>query len=197
MSPSQAVGLALAPEIADLRHQFISIRSDASELVSGLKESQFNWRPNPQSWSMAECLLHLNMVGERYAKELEKVLEDPRVRARTGRGPFEHGPFARWMLAGTEPPPKSKSKAPRSFRPAYGQPLNAVMPTFFHLQDRLVRLVEQSDGLHLHKIRVPAPGMGPVRFNLHSTFSWIAAHERRHLWQARQVRQQPAFPSLP
>jgi rubrerythrin len=35
----------------------------------------------------------------------------------------------------------------------------------------------------------------PVRFNLLLTLEWIAAHERRHLWQARQVRENPAFPT--
>jgi transposase len=35
-----------------------------------------------------------------------------------------------------------------------------------------------------------------VRLNLHLTLAWIAAHERRHLWQARQVRRHPAFPPI-
>jgi rubrerythrin len=30
---------------------------------------------------------------------------------------------------------------------------------------------------------------------LHITFAWIAANERRHLWQARQVRGHAGFPA--
>jgi len=185
----------LAPELAALDGQFAAIKADAAELVAGLKESQFNWRPAPHRWSMAECLLHLNIVGDRYVHAIEKALDEVKSRGLTGQGPFGYGFLGKWLLANTEPPPKRTFRAPRSFTPAYGQPLTAVMPTFFHLQDQLMLQVEQSNGLHLEKVKVPAPGMGPIRLNLHISFAWIAAHERRHLWQARQVRQDAGFPA--
>src|SRR5215469_7259883 len=109
-----------APELAELRTQFLDAKTDASELAAGLKESQFNWRPNNGGWSMAECLLHLNMVGDRYVRVLEKSLDEARARGQLGQGPFLHGMLSRWILENTEPPPKRKFKAPRSFRPAYG-----------------------------------------------------------------------------
>lgn len=185
---------ASTPELAELQRQFAAAKDEACALVNGLKESQFNWRPGPHSWSMAECLLHLNIVGERYAHVLEQVLEKARTQGRAGQGPFGYGWLGKWILGNTEPPPKRTFKAPRSFTPAYGQPLTAVMPTFMHLQDQLARRIEQADGLDLAHIKVPAPGMGPLRFNLYLTFAWIAAHERRHLWQARQVRDHAGFP---
>jgi hypothetical protein len=186
----------LAPELAALRTQLEAIKAGAAELVSGLKESQFNWRPEPHRWSMAECLLHLNIVGDRYVHEIEKCLDEAKARGRLGQGPFGYGLLGRWILANTEPPPRQTFKAPRAFTPSYGQPINAVLPTFLHLQDQLAIQVEQANGLHLGKIKVPAPGLGPVRLNLHLTLAWIAAHERRHLWQARQVRRHPAFPPI-
>jgi hypothetical protein len=62
------------------------------------------------------------------------------------------------------------------------------------LQGQLALQLEQASGLDLERIKVPAPGLGPVKLNLHVTLAWIAAHQRRHLWQARQVRAHPAFP---
>src|SRR5579871_2471061 len=185
---------ATAPELDELRTQFLAAKTDASELVAGLKESQFNWRPNTGGWSMAECLLHLNMIGDQYVRVLEKSLEEARARGRLGQGPFHHGALSRWILEITEPPPKRKFKAPRTVRPAYGQPITAVLPTFRHLQDQLLQRLEEADGLDLVHIRVPALGLGPVRLNLYVMLAWIAAHQRRHLWQARQVRNDPAFP---
>jgi hypothetical protein len=188
---------SLAPELADLDRQFAALKAEASELVDGLKESQFNWRPHERGWSMAECLLHLNIVGDRYVHVIEKALAEARARGSSDQGPFRHGWLGRWILANTEPPPKRKSKAVRSFTPAYGQPLTAVMPTFVHLQGQLALQLEEANGLGLIRIKVPAPGMGPIRLNLYLTFAWIAAHERRHLWQARQVRNQANFPAAP
>ena len=124
---------------------------------------------------------------------LEKALADARARGLEGQAPLGYGWLGKWILANTEPPPKRKSKAPRAFTPAYGQPITAVLPTFLHLQEQLALQLEQASGLDLARVKVPAP-MGPLRFNLHLTFAWIAAHERRHLWQARQVLNHAEFP---
>jgi hypothetical protein len=184
----------LTPELADLNRQFDAIKAESSELVKGLEELQFNWRPRPRSWSIAECLLHLNIIGDRYVHVLENTLTEARERGLTGSGPFGYGWLGKWILNNTEPPPKRKFKAQRSFMPADGQPLTAVMPTFLHLQEQLALQLQRANGLDPRRIKVPAPGLGPVKLNLYVTFARIAAHERRHLWQARQVRNHPAFP---
>lgn len=186
----------LTPELAELDRQFAALKAEASELVNGLNESQFNWRPGPRSWSIAECLQHLNMVGDRYVHLLEQALAEALARGLMGPGPFRYGWLGKWLLANTEPPPKRKGKAPRSFTPAYGQPITAVLPTFLHLQGQLALQLAQANGLDLARVKVPAPGLGPVKLNLHITFAWIAAHERRHLWQARQVRGHAGFPGM-
>lgn len=180
--------------LAGLKEQFGEIKAQAAEVVSGLKESQFNWRPHAQRWSMAECLLHLNIVGDRCVRTIEAAVEDARARNLTGDGAFQYGMIGKWIVSLTEPPPKRKVKAARSLTPAYGQPLTAVMPTFFHIQDQLALLTEQANGLDLGRIKLAVPGVRAVRLNLYATFAWAVAHERRHLWQARQVRQHPAFP---
>ncbi|MGO4885567.1 MAG: DinB family protein [Bryobacteraceae bacterium] len=186
----------MSPELVELDRQFAAAEAEASELTAGLLESQFNWRPDPSSWSMAECLQHLNMVGERCVHMLEATLADARARGRVANGPFGYGWLGKWVLARTEPPSRHKYKAPRAFTPAQGQPITAVLPAFRHLQEQLSRQLEQASGLDLAHIRVPAPEARPLRFNLQFTFAWIAAHERRHLWQARQVRNHAAFPAV-
>jgi len=183
----------LAPQIAELQDQFAAIKAEAPELVERLSEAQFNWHPSEKSWSIAECLQHLNIVGERYACVLEEVLENPEVRSRTGSGPFELGWLGKWMVQTAEPPPKHRFQAPRSYRPAHGQPFTAVMPTFLHLQDQLSLLAGRANELDLGRIKARGLGL-KSRLNLYATFAWIAAHERRHVWQAWQVRRHAAFP---
>jgi hypothetical protein len=183
----------MTSQLARLPSELAALKTEASELVSGLRESQFNWRPDQQKWSMAECMLHLNIVGDRYVRIIEAALEQAKARRFVARGVVAHGFLGKWILANTEPPPKRRYRSPRGFTPSYGQPITAVLPTFLHLQDQLTLQIEQSTGLDLRRIKVPAPGL-PMRFNLLLTLEWIAAHERRHLWQARQVRENPAFP---
>lgn len=181
-------------ELAALQAQFAAVKTEASELVTGLAESQFNWRPDPRKWSIAECLSHLNMIGDRYVHAIDKIIEEQKGKGRPGAASSGHGWFGKWILRHTEPPSKHTYRAPRSLTPAYGQPVTAVMPTFLHLQDQLMRQIEQAASLDLPRIKVPALEMRPLKFNLYLTFAWIAAHERRHLWQAGQVRAHNTFP---
>ena len=62
----------------------------------------------------------------------------------------------------------------------------SLMPTFLHLQDQLAARLREANGLDLARVKAPAAGLGPVKLNVHITFAWIAAHQRRHLWQARR-----------
>jgi len=185
---------ALNSELAELDRQIAAAKADGASVVSGLDTKQFNWRPDPNTWSIAECLLHLNIVADRYVHLLENTLADARAQGRTAPGPFRFGMLDRWILENTEPPPKRKFKAPRSYKPTDDQPLTAVLPTFLHLQDQLAERIVQANGLDLKAVKVPTPGFGPVKLNLYITLAWIASHQRRHLWQARQVRNHAAFP---
>ncbi len=138
--------------------------------------------------------MHLNIVGDRYVHVIETALTEARARGLVGQGPFGYGWLGKWMLVRTEPPPKRKYKAARTFTPSYGQPITAVMPTLLHLQEQLALQLEQANGLDLARIKVPALEARRPRLNVYLAFAWIAAHQRRHLWQARQVRNHRAFP---
>jgi hypothetical protein len=57
-------------------------------------------------------------------------------------------------------------------------------------QDEWARLLKDSDGLDLARLSVKPPFRGLlVALRLSGIFSWMLAHERRHLWQAENVRQ--------
>jgi hypothetical protein len=47
--------------------------------------------------------------------------------------------------------------------------------------------IEQADGLDLKRVKVVSPISSFLKFSLGMTFAQAAAHERRHLAQARRV----------
>jgi hypothetical protein len=185
------------PELAQYRRQFEEVAAQAKTLTSGLSEAQFNWRPSPNEWSIEECLAHLTMVGQHEIKLIEDALQAARKIGLTGTGPFRYGFIERSILRQTEPPVRRKFSAPRRFRPVHMQPITAILPTFLHLQSQLVRVTEQCEGLHLARVKVATPMTRLLKFSLGITLAQTAAHERRHLEQARRVRQHPQFPACP
>lgn len=182
------------PELEECRSQFQSIAGQATALTSGLTEAQFNWRPSPQAWSIEECLGHLTIVGQTEINLLDSAIQNAKTRGINGKGPFRYGFLDRTVLRMTEPPVRRKFTAPRRFQAVHGQPLTAVLPTFLHLQSQFIRLVEQSQGLDLARVKVATPITRLLKLSLGIMLAQQAAHEQRHLEQARRVREHPQFP---
>lgn len=177
------------PELIGYRQQFEAVADQAKELTGGLTETQFNWRAHPASWSMEECFGHLVIVGNVEVKALERALDQARSRGITGEPPFHYGMIDRYIVALTEPPARRQFSAPRRFQPLHGQPITGVLPSFLHLQSQFIRLVESSEGLHLVRVKVQTPISRFLKLSLGMMFAQICAHERRHMEQARKVRE--------
>jgi len=188
--------VALCRELEDLDRQFEAITADTTDLTHGLAEGAFNWRPEPDRWSIAECLSHLDVVGRRYMRKIDAGIASARAKGLTGRGPFRVGLLERWYLRMVEPPPPFRVKAPLVYVPAADPSGTAVLPSFLALQDEFRAQLREADGLDLARARVPSPAYKKMTVGLGTAFAAMAAHERRHLWQARQVRGSRSFPEI-
>lgn len=177
-----------APELIDYDQQFAKIKDEAVELTRGLTEAQFNWRPAPAEWSVEECLAHLILTGQWEVNALDAAVEYGRAQGLTAAGPFRYGAIERLVIHLSRPPVRHKLSAPKRFRPLHVQPVTAVLPTFTHLQSQLRLLCQRADGLDLARVKVAIPLSRFFRMSLGGMLAQIAAHERRHMDQARRVR---------
>jgi DinB superfamily len=185
---ADASGGVLIPELDGYRGQFEALKSETARLLDGLTEAQFNWRESPGRWSIAECLVHLNVTARLYLPLIQRAIEEARLRRLFGEGPFRHGFLVNWLIRTTEPPAKLKIKAPKIFVPPPAQPLETVATDFMTLQDQFLARIREANGLHLSRIKVISPVSRFLRMSLGQSFAFLAAHERRHLWQAREVK---------
>ena len=174
-------------ELEGYRSQFRLIRERTAELTAGLTEARFNWRPAPASWSIEECLAHLVMVGQCEVGFIEDAIRKGQARGLSGTGPYDYGAIDRYIVSMTEPPVRDPLPTPRRFVPLHGQPLTAILPTFEHIQSQFLRLIDQAEGLDLARVKVATPISRWLKMSLGMMFAQVAAHERRHLEQARRV----------
>lgn len=177
-----------AQELDQYRRQFDEIVVSARELTAGLTESQFNWRPSPERWSIQECLGHLIITGQSTLKAVERAMERARSNHQTAAGPFRYGPVDRFFVRSLDTGSKRKFRAPRRLHPVHGQPVTAILPTFLHIQSQFQHQIQAADGLDLARIKVDTLISRFYKMSLGMTFALVAAHERRHLQQAREVR---------
>jgi hypothetical protein len=188
--------VALAPDFDAFRQEFERISADADSLVSGLTDEQFNWQPASASWSIAQCIDHLNVTARLYLPKLDEGIADAIRRGQYGEGPFRYNWFGRFFVRTVEPPPRFRVKAPATFTPRTDRPRQEVMAAFRAYQVQFIDRLRQANGLDLARARVRSPAANWIRIPLGSGFAIMVAHERRHLWQARNVRNAPRFPGV-
>ena len=146
-------------------------------------------RPSPDSWAIGECLTHLNITSERFIPLIDDAIRDGRARGLEGNGPYGKG-FIGWALQRFLEPPykmKTKTRRTRSLRSPWTR-WRETLERFDYLQQELQVRIDRSAGLALDRLRLVSPFNARVKYNLYATFCILAAHQRRHLWQAEQVK---------
>ena len=182
--------LAVSAEIGSLLEQFDAIESDVRMLANGLSEAQGHWRPEPGAWSVAECLDHLATANRVYLDAMGPAAERALAQGRMRRGPAVPGLIGRWFIAWLEPPvkPRLKSKAPNKIRPREAPPLADAFERFIASHTDTRAFLQRFKDVDLARIGFPNPFVPGVRFSLATGVNVLAAHDRRHVWQAWNVR---------
>ena len=83
-----------------------------------------------------------------------------------------------------------KMPAPKMIRPLLQGPAAEALPQFLRSQDLVTRTIDASDGVNLASVKFTSPFFKFLRLSVIAGFAVIAAHERRHLWQAEQIVRQ-------
>jgi len=182
-------------ELETYGDQLLSVRQDAVGLMSGLSDAQFNWRPEPGRWSMSGCFEHLNKsAAELFIPKIDAAIAHARAAGLRSNGPFVYTAFERWCVKTNDAPPKMRFKAPKRVQPTAEKRIDEVRAEFVSWQDALATRLHEADGLDLAKAKEKSP-IPFVKWSLGAFIQLMLAHERRHVWQARQVRQHPSFPA--
>lgn len=177
-------------DIQALEDALNAAERDARALVAGLTDERGTWRADPGTWSVAECLDHLATANRVYLQAMQPSADHALAQGRRRQGPARPGLIGRWFVRTLDVPVKSYSrgKAPTSIRPRMSPALPDAMRQFLASQDDVRAFLRRYAEVDLAGVRFPNPFIRGVRFSLATGLHVIAAHERRHLWQAWNVR---------
>jgi hypothetical protein len=182
----------LAPEIDQFRSQFEQLSAEADALTNPLSDEQFGWRPSPDSWSIAECLDHLNATARVYLPALDEGISDAIRRGVYSEGPFKYNWLGRLTVRFSGL--RVRMKAPDEVLPGTGRTRNEILNAFRAYQVQYIDRLRQANGVDLARARVRIPVNGWLRIPLGSGFELMIVHSRRHLAQARRVIEAEHFP---
>jgi hypothetical protein len=186
---------ALIPQLQSLHDQLVQIKREVEEITTGLSDSQLDWSPDRNTWSISQILEHLDKVGELIVDPLRKGIEELKTRGLRGEGPFRYSFIERLFIRMLSPNPPFRSPVPPQYVPAAAGAVKDPLPRFLKLQDEFRALLQEASGLNLTALKVVSPASRVVRLSVGAWLEAMVAHERYHLLQIHALRKRPDFPS--
>ncbi len=157
-------------------------------------EEELNYKTNPESWSVLECLEHLNLYGRFYIPEIGKRIQEQLSLSSTLTEPdFKSGWLGNYF-ANSMLPKDSGMKKMKTFQNM--NPINSkldrkVIDEFIDQQEELLRLLAESRKVSLNKTRTAISISKLIKLKLGDTFRFVIYHNQRHMEQAQRVIDKP------
>ena len=155
-------------------------------LAATLDESRWSTRSAVGGWSSAECFEHLNLTLSGMLPLLQAGVDEARKNQWRALGPLSVAIFPRLLCWFLEPPYRVKTATQPAFVPAAIATKAQTLAAWDSWHKDLDDLILRSDGLALDRPTIVSPfdPKGKVRYSVYAGLLIVAAHERRHLWQA-------------
>lgn len=158
---------------------------EQAQLFKEHSSEELNYRPAAESWSVLECLEHLNLYGDYYLPEIEKRLTNNPTKPEQYFKPGWVGDyFAKMML------PREKLNKMNTFKDKnpFGSDLDKkTLDRFIAQQEKLLELLERSANVSLNKTKTSISISKYLKLKLGDTFRVVIYHNDRHIAQAMKV----------
>jgi DinB superfamily len=162
-----------------------STKKDVLDATSGLSPAQWNFKPAPDRWSIAECMEHI-AAAEDYIRALIEngVMKAPAVPGR------DTAAIDAAIIANV-PERKTKAQAPNEIKPSnrFGSPEGSIKH-FVESRAQTEQYLKDTPDLRAHAADSPIG----TKWDAYEFILLIAAHSERHTNQIKEVKADPNFP---
>lgn len=172
----------------ELLNQLKSVTEENLNFVISLKslsEPELNRRISENSWSILECLQHLNLYGNFYLKEISEKINQSRLK---NSEVFKSGILGNYFAKSMLPKENlNKMKTFKSMNPIYSELSKNVIDTFINQQKELLTLLETAKSKNLTKIKTNISISKLIKLRLGDTFRFLIYHNLRHMEQIKNI----------
>jgi hypothetical protein len=160
---------------------------------SHLSEDQLNWKPAPNSWSVAQCLRHLILASEGYVSGMEKAIKN--YADEKMFKPYKSTLSGKIMFFMVDPSIKLWVPAPPKFKPDMEERFTTeIINSYRKLINAVAEKLEEAKELDWNKMKITSPVTSLLVFNMGDVFEVLTLHSARHIKQAQKVISNEAFP---
>lgn len=170
-------------EITRLARHLAVTRGYLFETVCGLSPEQWNFKPEGETWTIAENLEHLVLIERRVHALIADLSNAPEATSSNGQSAMDN------IIVNEVPLRSIKVKAPTALCPTNRWSGVDALQLFFEARDQTMQLLAAP--LLRGRVR-PHP-----LFGAWDGYQWLLAvgsHTARHTNQIREVKANPNFP---
>ncbi len=150
-----------------------------------LSEKELNYRKSENTWSILECIEHLNLYGDFYNPEIKARIKKANT---TPSEIFKSGILGNYFVNLMLPRKTlNKMKTFKDKNPLGSHLDKNILDRFSIQQKEYLELIEQSKNINLTKTKTSISISKLMTLRLGDTFRFITAHNERHLRQAENV----------
>ncbi|WP_312389129.1 DinB family protein [Chryseobacterium sp.] len=148
-------------------------------------DADLNFRISDESWSILECIEHLNRYGDFYIPEIESRIVSSK---KTSSFSFTSGILGNYFAKSMYPKVKmNKMKTFKSMNPIHSQLNKDVLTEFLEQQNKLLILLEKAKNVDLNKTKTNISISKLIKLRLGDTFRFVIYHNLRHIEQVKTV----------
>lgn len=144
-----------------------------------------NWKENPESWSVLECIEHLNKYGDFYIPEITNKINTSKHKSSKIFKSNWLGKYFSKSVSYNED--LNKMKTFKSMNPLNSKLNNQTLEKFINQQHQIIELLNKSKNVNLDKTKTAISISKLIKLRLGDTFRVLIYHNERHIKQAEKT----------
>ena len=181
-SPKQYTTLSLAEIVEELD----DIAEVAAATFGILDTRRLNWKPDEQRWSVAQCLEHLLTGNDLLLRSAHDALTNA-PHTVWQRLPLLPTVFGQLLIRSQAPNTRGKFKAPAKAEPSRSEIPGDIVARFVAQHREAAAWIRTVDERTAARAIMVSPFVRVVTYSVLDAFRLLAAHDQRHILQARRV----------
>jgi DinB family protein len=184
----------MANDLDGIVSRLEEITADVKESFGDLSSEQLNWKPAPESWSVGQCLEHLIMSNEGFFPELDKIVAGSR-RNTLWQSWSPLSGIAGAFLVSSLKKDNQKVKTIEKMTPA--SDIGAyIVDRFAVHQAELIGKLRLTADTDWHLTVLTSPFVQIMTYRMDKGLEAVIEHEKRHIRQAKRVKEMDGFPKI-
>ena len=172
----------------DLLQSLIEMTLENLRAVESLKSesiAMLNWKEDVNSWSVLECIEHLNRYGDFYIPEITKRISSSKYQpSELFKSNWLGKYFSDSVSYKTD---LKKMKTFKSMNPINSTLTVKIIDVFLSQQNEIIDLLKEAKSVNLEKTKTSISISKLIKLRLGDTFRVLVYHNERHVKQAQKT----------